>query len=266
MAKKGHGHSKKDHGHIDETWLIPYADLLTLLLALFIVLFAASNIDKDKYQQIMQSFYYSFRPTIIQDGGGGDPIGSASPTILPEITLPIPPPEPPEDRGKDQRRKEQLTSLFNVIKSYVDVNNLDKQISLSQQGNFILITLNSDIWFASGSADISQAHREVARKLGDMIEASYSSGTGDKATSREMEIIITGHTDNVPMSGARFKSNWYLSATRALNFMEAMLENSKLEPRLFSARGYGEFEPVADNSTEEGRRLNRRVEVLITVQ
>lgn len=277
MAKKDHGH-KKGESHVDESWLIPYADLLTLLLALFIVLFAASNIDKDKFQQIMQAFYYSFRPTI-SAGAGSDPISLGTTTsqmILPDLMIPpVPPPEPPDGKGKDQRRDEQLMALFNAINNYIDTNKLDKQISINQQGNSIHITLTSDVWFASGSADISKGHREIAKKLGDMIESSYSSYSGVSGkkdtpdgsgeTVREMEIIITGHTDNLPISGTRFKSNWYLSAARALNFMEAMLENSHLEPRLFNARGYGEFEPISDNSTEEGRRINRRVEVRITL-
>ena len=76
-------------------------------------------------------------------------------------------------------------------------------------------------------------------------------------------IIISGHTDNVPIHNAQFASNWELSVMRAVNFMKVLLENPNLDPRWFSAKGYGEFKPVAPNNTPEGRMKNRRVEILI---
>lgn len=76
-------------------------------------------------------------------------------------------------------------------------------------------------------------------------------------------IIISGHTDNVPIHTAKFESNWELSVMRAVNFMKIILENDKLDPRWFSAKGYGEYKPVASNATKEGRAKNRRVEILI---
>ena len=235
---------KATEGHVDETWLIPYSDLLTLLLALFIVLFAASSIDKEKYQEIMQVFYNSFRPTQTVTSGELYPEGVDIMTI------------PPSGEMEGQKGTEQLSTLFNTIAAYIDANGLADKISLKLQDDFLLLTLTSDVLFASGSAEISAAQSDIAQKLGAMIAASYT---------QKMEIIITGHTDNVPMSSAQYKSNWFLSAVRALNFMEAMLENSTLEPQVFSARGYGEFSPIASNDTAEGRMLNRRVEVLVTV-
>lgn len=77
-------------------------------------------------------------------------------------------------------------------------------------------------------------------------------------------IIISGHTDNVPIRNAGFQSNWELSVMRAINFMKVILENNRLNPSMFSAKGFGEFKPVASNDTEEGKKKNRRVEILIT--
>lgn len=76
-------------------------------------------------------------------------------------------------------------------------------------------------------------------------------------------IIVSGHTDNVPISNADYDSNWHLSVMRAVNFMKLLLENEKLDPRAFSAKGFGEYNPVADNATEAGQQKNRRVEILI---
>ncbi|MDI3412396.1 OmpA family protein [Bacillus sonorensis] len=76
-------------------------------------------------------------------------------------------------------------------------------------------------------------------------------------------IVISGHTDNVPIRNSQFKSNWHLSVMRAVNFMGLLIENPKLDAKVFSAKGYGEYKPIASNKTEEGRRKNRRVEILI---
>ena len=76
-------------------------------------------------------------------------------------------------------------------------------------------------------------------------------------------IIISGHTDNVPIKNARYESNWELSVMRAVEFMKIILKNEKLDPRWFSAKGFGEFQPVATNETAEGKTRNRRVEILI---
>src|SRR5690606_35132354 len=95
----------------------------------------------------------------------------------------------------------------------------------------------------------------------------------DKKTARELatllemdpprNIIITGHTDNVPIKNSEFQSNWELSVTRAVNFMKVLLEEGKLDPRWFSDKGFGEYQPIGDNKKAEGREKNRRVEVLI---
>src|SRR5690606_38879911 len=79
-------------------------------------------------------------------------------------------------------------------------------------------------------------------------------------------IIISGHTDNVPIHNEEFASNWELSVMRAVNFMKILLENERLDPRWFSVKGYGEYQPIADNGTPEGRERNRRVEILIVPQ
>ena len=76
-------------------------------------------------------------------------------------------------------------------------------------------------------------------------------------------IIISGHTDNVPIKNSNFSSNWELSVMRAVNFMSVLIEEGNLDPKWFSAKGFGEFEPVADNDTPAGRSKNRRVEVLV---
>ncbi|MCL1816652.1 MAG: OmpA family protein [Clostridiales bacterium] len=255
MSKK----KKHDEGHIDESWLIPYADVLTLLLALFIVLFCSSSLDMEKYKQIMRAFAKEFNVTQTTEGGGG---GDFLPDEMADLMLPSSP-EADEDKngsgsGSGTGEGTQMIRLFDSLSGYIHGNDLEEEMQVKIVGESLLITLTSDIWFSSGSAIISAAQRETAEKMSDMIANSQSE-------EEPLRIVITGHTDDVPMHTAQFPSNWYLSAIRAVNFMEVMLDDGRLDPRMFSARGYGEFEPIDNNDTAEARQHNRRVEVLISI-
>ncbi|MDR1510119.1 MAG: OmpA family protein [Synergistaceae bacterium] len=120
-----------------------------------------------------------------------------------------------------------------------------------------MITLKSDIWFQSGSAAITSDMVNQAGALSALL-------MDNQDAEHPLEIIVTGHTDNVPIHTSRYPSNWYLSMERAFNFLAVLLENTELDPGLFSARGYGEYQPVADNGTPEGRQMNRRVELAVS--
>lgn len=106
--------------------------------------------------------------------------------------------------------------------------------------------------FDSGRADVREEDIAVAKEISDLL-----------VTDPPHNVIISGHTDNVPIRNSNFSSNWELSVMRAVNFMKIILENEQLDPRMFSAKGFGEFQPIASNDTEEGKAKNRRVEVLI---
>jgi len=253
--KKGHG-----PGHIDETWLIPYADLLTLLLALFIVLFCSSSVDKEKYEKIMRAFASEFKISETSQGGGG---GNFLPDDL-EGLLTLPHDDGEDDGGSGSGNgdmfgeESQIGKLYGALFDYIEGNNLGEEMQVQITGESLLITLTSDIWFPSGSAAISSVQSETARKMTDMIASIHRA-------EDPLQIVITGHTDNVPIGTAQYRSNWHLSVIRAVNFMEVMLEGGQLNPRMFSARGYGEYEPIDTNDTSEGRQRNRRVEVLISI-
>ena len=136
-------------------------------------------------------------------------------------------------------------------------NNLQKTIAVEFQGENVLVTLKNDVWFDSGSADVSLAMHEQAGTLADLIQSNQT-------PEAPLEVIVAGHTDNVPSHSARYPSNWYLSLARAVNFLAVLLEDGDLNPTHFSTRGYGEYSPIAPNDTLEGRQLNRRVELLIS--
>jgi chemotaxis protein MotB len=235
----------KQEEHINESWLIPYSDLLTLLLALFIVLFASSQIDQKKFQQIARSFNTALT-------GGTGVLDFESP-IEPET-----PPSPSKQEHKQQQKnlnkedKEELHAVQEKIDTYIAQKHLNGKLQTSLTDEGLAITILNDILFDSGSAEVRPKDRKLAKEISQLL-----------VMNPPRNIIISGHTDNVPIHNAQFASNWELSVMRAVNFMKILLENPELDPRWFSAKGYGEFKPVAPNNTPEGRMKNRRVEILI---
>jgi chemotaxis protein MotB len=240
--KRKHRHDD----HIDESWLIPYADLLTLLLALFIVLFASSQIDAQKFQQIARSFNSALT-------GGTGVLEYPSPIEKEQLESLLKEDQNNKPHPKmSQKEYEQLREIQEKFNKYISKNHLSGELSTALTEEGLLVTVANDVLFDSGSADVKPEYRQLAQKISNLL-----------VMSPPRSIVVSGHTDNVPIHNAKFASNWELSVMRAVNFMKLLLENKKLDPRLFSAKGYGEFKPVASNSTPEGRMKNRRVEILI---
>jgi chemotaxis protein MotB len=259
MAKKRH---EEHEEHADESWLVPYADILTLLLALFIVLFASSSVDEQKYNSMAEAFYTAFNgyfSDVLSQGIGGDGSGDMG-----DLKLPYP------DAGKEgeeanaadeqaaaEAAAQQLGNLFESLSEYVTENNLQDTIAVQFEGESVLVVLKNDVWFESGSADLTPTMYAQAGTLADLIQANQT-------PEEPLEVVVAGHTDNVPSNSARYPSNWYLSLARAVNFLAVLLDDGDLSPEHFSVRGYGELHPIATNDTPEGRKLNRRVELLIS--
>lgn len=257
MRKKKTKHHADEH--IDETWLIPYADLLTLLLALFIVLFASSVIDEGKLNSISRSFNIAF------NNGLGFFKGSSYIELPEDISNIKEKDSNIRDRSKDvdendvksylsqmiEQETRQLEELKSKLDSYIQENGLASELETTLNSRQLLITFRDSALFDSASADLKPEAERLARTIGEML-AQYP----------EYEIMVSGHTDNVPINTARFPSNWELSAMRALNFMKILLE-SDISPERVSSVGYGEYRPIATNDTVEGKAANRRVEVSI---
>ncbi len=262
MGKK-HKHDHEEH--LDESWLIPYADLLTLLLALFIVLFASSQVDQKKLDQVRLSFRSAL------DGGTSffenmNPISSDS-----EINKSIRSQKTTGPDGRDmrsqssdkekqqkiQKETEQLEQLKQKLDGYIEKNNLNAELKTVLDRQQLKIVISDTTLFASGSATMKQESRAIAATISTMLE-QY----------KQFDVVVGGHTDNRPINTAQFSSNFHLSAARALNFMAVILENKNVGENRFWSAGYGEYEPVAKNDTDAGRARNRRVEVSIirTVQ
>ncbi|WLV24190.1 flagellar motor protein MotB [Aciduricibacillus chroicocephali] len=250
MAKRN---KKKHDDHIDESWLLPYADILTLLLALFIVLFAMSSVDAQKFQQLSQVFN-----TVFVGEKGILEQGELPPGEAPSTEIPTKKEDEQNKDKKDQQfdyslqEQEELTKVKERVDKYIDNNKLADEFDTKLTNEGLLITIGDNALFGSGSADVRNSDKKTAKKLANLL-----------FMDPQREVVISGHTDNIPIKNSEYDSNWDLSVSRAVNFMKLILENKKLDPRSFSAKGSGEYQPIASNKTKEGREKNRRVEILV---
>lgn len=256
MSRKKKHHAEHHEEHADETWLIPYADLLTLLLALFIVLFASSNIDQKKFEQMANAFSMVFsNSSSVFD----------NPRVVPKYQQESAVPPKQENtpafeafslevkKGQDYMREtSQLLDAKRKIDAYILDNKLGGELStvLAQDG--LMVRIKDSALFQSGSAVLlpqsERLGREISRMLAELTQP----------------VIISGHTDAVPINTYEFPSNWELSSKRAINFMKYIIASDiRLKSERFSAIGHGEYRPVAENTTEDGRQKNRRVEILV---
>ena len=227
---------------MDESWLIPYADILTLLLALFIVLFASSTVDQQKLEQMSAVFSQVF------DGGDG----------FMESPAPLEVPKSSNQTGEESESsayiedQQALAEIQDSVDEYIAVNELEKQFATKLTDEGLLVTIRDSILFDFGEAEVKEEYRKIAEDISDLL-----------VFDPPRNVVITGHTDNIPISSSEYASNWELSVMRSVNFLKILVNNDTIDPLYFSAKGYGEYMPVASNDTEEGRAKNRRVEVLI---
>ena len=244
-------HKKEHHEeHIDETWLIPYADLLTLLLALFIILFASSQVDEKKYAQVMQGLNSAFN--------GGLSVFEQSNTISLDD-------DSANDlkKLKESEQDQMLKDMINKekqdmeeIKKRLDVfimeNGLTLQLQTIVTNDMLKITIQDYALFDSGMAVVKPEAQKLATVISDMLKM-YP----------DYKVEVAGYTDNIPINNFEFESNWDLSSRRSLNFMKYLLNSNSIDQARFRSIGYGEYQPIDTNETSEGRAKNRRVDVNI---
>ena len=152
--------------------------------------------------------------------------------------------------GKTEQ--EQLADVQEKVNSYIKDKKLGNKLQTALTDEGLLVTIEDNVLFESGVGEVREKDKKIAKEIAALL-----------VMDPPRSIVISGHTDNIPIKNHEYDSNWDLSVTRAVSFMKVILENDKLEPEWFSAKGYGEFKPVASNNTAAGRAKNRRVEILI---
>lgn len=235
--KRGHGGGGHASG---ERWLLTYADLITLLLAFFVIMYALSQVDKKKYDTLAQSLQQSFH-VLNQGGSQLAPFQPASvnPQIIPAI-VPIHPAEQQEFQRILLRidKIAKKSGLQAAIVPHIDQRGLD-------------VSINSGALFAPGDDQILPPSRQILDKIAEAIAASPD------------PIRVEGFTDDTPIHTERFPSNWELSTARATTVLRFLIRRHHFPPDRLSAAGYGQYHALFPNDTPAHRALNRRVDIVL---
>lgn len=246
-------------------WQSTFADLMNLLLCFFVMLFSMSTVDAQKFELIAASFNQTFSIFTAGATAIGDGIlisnGVSQLNELDSYMYST-------GKGKEGENKhdgledatetvekeglKESEELAERIEEALEEKNLGKEIDIEFTSQYVQLTLNGAILFDSGKVDIKEEALPLMNQLGIILQR-FATGT----------IEIEGHTDNVPMSGSKYSNNDELSSGRALSVFYYLEQNTTLDMSRVKHSGRGEYVPIADNSTEEGRSRNRRVEIKI---
>jgi chemotaxis protein MotB len=258
--KRKGGHGGEEHENA-ERWLLTYADMITLLVAFFIMLYAMSVMNVAKFQQLAVSIRSGFggsmmngTPTVMKVGGG---VG-ANPSILSNSWMPVPKqslfPEPSRQNAvsADTRR---LDKVYQTLHDYILKHHLDQKMRVTQDERGVIVTVLTDrMLFAEGQANLRPEELAMLAKVGTVMN-----------TVPDNDVRIEGHTDDLPIHTAAFPSNWELSAVRATTVLRYFIGQGVTPSRL-AAVGYGAENPLVPNTSDSARARNRRVEIVILRQ
>lgn len=241
-------------------WMTTYSDMVTLLLTFFIMLFSMATIDKNKFTDIAKSLSNS----LMNLSTGESILDSSGKSI---ITVDFVNPSDknlPEQKEKYIESAEEMVidaqrQIHNMemdiakdeIRQAVEAQGIGEKVEIVEEKDYILVRLESEVFFDSGSADIRPGGFLVLQQFAEILR------------NIDNEILVSGHTDNVPINTPLYKSNWELSTARATTVVRYFTETLGLDPMKFTATGNGEFRPIEDNNTAEGRQRNRRIEIMI---
>ncbi|MCX7748874.1 MAG: OmpA family protein [Clostridia bacterium] len=224
-----------------ERWLLTYADLMNLLLIFFIILYAMSQVDAAKFNQLASSL----RTALGDSTANTYFIESGNSLLNFEATAPSP---VIPQRLEDEQMKEATKEIENIIKA----GNLGDKIKVSIDSRGIKISMTAHYLFKSGSALLEADSKPTIQDIGQILKKFKSN-----------DIRIEGHTDTDPINTHEFPSNWELSSSRAVNVLRLLIDKAGISPKQISAVGYGEFSPEFPNDSEINKSRNRRVDIII---
>lgn len=248
---------KKQHGHVNhERWLVSYADFITLLFAFFVVLYSSSQMDKKKLVRVSAAIQGAFQQLGVFAGSTQGSVVriEAAPAGLGQVNS--------LDSGLMTSNMHNtgagsggqgvdLTKLKRDLEDALGDQIKKHEIDMRVTPEGLIVSLSEVGFFNSGDAQLLEDGESTLTRIAKILN--------DKG----FQIRVEGHTDNVPIHNARFQSNWELSTARATQVVALLVERHGFDPRLISAAGYSQYRPLASNETEDGRRTNRRVDLVI---
>jgi chemotaxis protein MotB len=219
-----------------ERWIVSYADMLTLLFALFVVLYATSDANPNKLKQVKTSIDRAFSVGI-KDGDSGASVIFDTGGGLSE--------------GIDQIKSKNLVQISKDLGEFAKSNGLENKIQIKSDSTSITISLADNLLFDSGSADLKPGSQDVLAQVADALSGLPN------------QIRVVGHTDTVPVNTPDFPTNWELSSARATRVLRFLNDGGTFKAGQMYSAGYADTRPIADNATPEGRALNRRADIVI---
>jgi chemotaxis protein MotB len=228
-------------------WMVTYGDLVTLLMCFFVLLFAFSEIDAQKFEAVMESFQ-----------GSAGVLESGKSLSEDELVFDA---SPENDTTPDTTQTEELEIIENILQDMVakledelSGSDLSSEIKFELQENRLIIKLPNSVLFDPAKAELKDESFGVLSILGEALQDEiFAMGN----------LRIEGHTDNVPINTIRFPSNWELSAARATSVLRYFRDELSFTEDRFAISGYSDTRPMLSNDTPEGRAANRRVEIIV---
>jgi chemotaxis protein MotB len=232
--------SKQGGSKGSPAWTTTFSDLMTLLLTFFVLLYSFSTLDAEKFKNIANALQTALT-------GQGAVTIFENDTPPGEIPIEEMNPSPDDLTNINNETKE----IYEIVYNFIDREGLEAEVSIRADHRGVIIDIKDTILFDSGKANLKSGSKSVLEKITKLINEF------------ENEIIVEGHTDNVPMNNSRFPTNWELSVTRATTVVRYFVEERSINPERLSAAGYGEYSPIVPNNNSNNRALNRRVNILI---
>ncbi len=238
------GNKAKVKKENSERWLLTYSDLITLLLAFFIIMYSIASLNQGKFQQLAESLHQAMSgsntPITFSTSGGKK-------SLLKNTSL-------------TQAQQQQVTAIvhenqvfsdiFRQLEHYIVAHHLQASVHAVDESRGIRIAIHSDVLFANGSDQLRPQALKILQGIVPFL---------NKVTTR---VQVNGYTDSVPIRTQQFPSNWYLSVDRAAGVVTYLIAQGVIPTRL-SAQGFSKFRPVATNTTALGRQINRRVDIVL---
>jgi len=232
MARKRKNNNDDD---TDSNWMTTFSDMMTLLMTFFVLLYSMSTIDAQKFKAAVSSLRENMgilsggrtmtEQPMVESGSMGS-----------EIT-----PSPHQN----------LTVARQEIQQYVQEKNLQDRVNMEMTQRGLVVRFTGQILFEVGEAEIRNEGRDVLDKVATVLKEMPNN------------VMIEGHTDNLPIDTEEFPTNWELSTARATEVIKYFIEDPGINPKKLSAAGYSKYRPIKPNDSPENRALNRRVEVVI---
>ncbi|EJO5346016.1 OmpA family protein [Clostridium botulinum] len=237
MARRNKKGGGEDEVRGDE-WIATFSDTVTLLLTFFILLYSFSSIDAQKFQQVASAMQ------VAMTGQSGNTIVDYN---LKNGDIPL----VGETTKLGRETGSDAKDVYKEVSKFIEKNNLKSSIEVKEDGRGVVMELKDNVLFETGRADIKKQSIQIMDKINGLI------------VKMPNEVIVEGHTDNVPIKNTMYPSNWELSTARAVNVLRYFVETKKQNPVRFTAAGYGEYRPIVPNNSDANRSKNRRVDIVI---